>query len=72
MFDSGVDMIIEQVVNPKIQSVFKPAVDVAACRHLNIDPEACNKNIVHARPEFLMSYFSLPVAVGKEAEKPRP
>ena len=32
-------MIIEQVVNPKVLSVFKPAVDVAACRHLNIDPE---------------------------------
>ena len=37
MLANGVDMIIEQVVNPKIYSVFKPAIDSVVCEHLNID-----------------------------------
>ena len=37
MLAQGVDMIIEQVVNPRIYSVFKPAVDAVVCEHLNID-----------------------------------
>ena len=38
MLASGVDLIIEQVVNPRIYSVFKPAIDQVVCEHLQIDP----------------------------------
>lgn len=39
MLANGVERIIEQVVNPKIETVFKPEVDKVVCEHLGIDPE---------------------------------
>ncbi|OWF42884.1 biorientation of chromosomes in cell division protein 1-like 1 [Mizuhopecten yessoensis] len=39
MLATGVERVIEQVVNPKIFHVIKPKIDEVACQHLNIDPE---------------------------------
>lgn len=38
MLATGVERVIEQVVNPKIFHVIKPKIDEVACKHLNIDP----------------------------------
>ncbi|XP_033757338.1 serine/arginine repetitive matrix protein 2-like [Pecten maximus] len=39
MLATGVERVIEQVVNPKIFHVIKPKIDEVACQHLNIDPD---------------------------------
>ncbi|XP_060069493.1 biorientation of chromosomes in cell division protein 1-like 1 [Ylistrum balloti] len=39
MLATGVERVIEQVVNPKIFNVIKPKIDEVACQHLNIDPD---------------------------------
>ena len=39
MLASGVDRIIEQVVNPKIHTVFKAELDKAVCEYLGLDPQ---------------------------------
>lgn len=43
MLSSGVERIIEQVVNPKILSVIKPKIDEAVCAYLGIDLEQRRK-----------------------------
>ena len=39
MLSSGVNHIISQVVNPKIQKVFKPQIDAVVCEFFGVDPE---------------------------------
>ena len=39
MLSSGVDRILEQVVKPKIHTVFKPRIDQVVCDYLGIDRE---------------------------------
>lgn len=34
---SGVDRVVEQVVNPKTYKVFKPQIDKVICEYLGID-----------------------------------
>ncbi|XP_013390298.1 biorientation of chromosomes in cell division protein 1-like 1 [Lingula anatina] len=45
MLASGVERIIEQVVNPKIETVFKPEVDKVVCEFLGIDPSERRKKL---------------------------
>lgn len=39
MLDTGIDTIINQVVNPKVQSVILPCVKESVYSFLNIDPD---------------------------------
>ena len=39
MMSSGIDRVVEQVVNPKIHRVFKPQIDRVVCEFLGIDPD---------------------------------
>ena len=40
MLGTGVDRIVEQVVNPKMFKVFKPQIDKVVCEALGLDYEA--------------------------------
>ena len=37
MLSNGVDHIVEQVVNPKVYTDFKPQIDRMVCEHLGMD-----------------------------------
>ena len=39
MLSSGIDIIVEQVVNPKVEKDFKPQIDKMVCEFLGIDPK---------------------------------
>lgn len=37
MLSTGVDRVVDQVVNPKIYTDFKPQIDRVVCDHLGLD-----------------------------------
>ena len=39
MLSIGVDRVVDQVVNPKIEKDFKPQIDKIICEHLGLDYE---------------------------------
>lgn len=64
MLATGVERVIEQVVNPKIFSVIKPKIDEIACLHLGIDPEKRKERLEWKKiqqKENLQSLMSLSV-----------
>ena len=43
MLRTGVDHIIDQVVNPKVQNSIKPAIDRVVCESLGIDIDVSSR-----------------------------
>lgn len=65
MMSSGIDRVVEQVVNPKIHRVFKPQIDRVVCEFLGIDPDERERQLKlkdeeQRRQRMQMEYSYLP------------
>ena len=45
MLSTGIDHIVNQVVNPRISTELKPDIDKVVCEYLGYDPEVWKKKI---------------------------
>ncbi|XP_064630152.1 microtubule-associated protein futsch-like [Lineus longissimus] len=68
MLASGVDRVIDQVVQPKIYKVFKPEIDKVMCEVLGLDPKQREEN-EKKRQDLLVKYQQQQSFLQKNAQK---
>lgn len=68
MLMTGVDRVVEQVINPKVSNVFKPEVDRAICDYLGIDYDQWQKK-KEMREELLKRKAELEAEEAKQQQQ---